>query len=113
MLPAHFIGIVCGLTSAIVWGGGDFMGGLAARRTHQFQVVVLAAFSGAAIFLPFAILLEEPFPSAASLAWSAAAGVSGAVGIAAFVRTRVSLITVAPLVPVLLTALGQVLVDPS
>ena len=86
MLPAHFIGIVCGLTSAIVWGGGDFMGGLAARRTHQFQVVVLAAFSGAAIFLPFAILLEEPFPSAASLAWSAAAGVSGAVGIAAFYR---------------------------
>ena len=72
------------MTSAIVWGGGDFLGGMATRRIHQFQVVVLAALSGAAIFLPFAILLGEPVPSPLSLAWSAAAGVSGAVGVAAF-----------------------------
>ena len=72
------------MTSAIVWGGGDFLGGMATRRIHQFQVVVLAALSGAAIFLPFAILLGEPVPSPSSLAWSAAAGVSGAVGVAAF-----------------------------
>lgn len=86
MLPADLIGILSGLTSAIVWGGGDFLGGLATRRIHQFQVVVLAALTGAAIFLPFAILLNEPIPSASSLAWSAAAGVSGAVGVAAFYR---------------------------
>jgi drug/metabolite transporter (DMT)-like permease len=38
------------------------------------------------IFFPLAILLEEPVPSPASLAWSAAAGLSGAIGIAAFYR---------------------------
>src|SRR3990172_5109881 len=86
MLPSHLLGILYGLTSAVVWGSGDFVGGLAARRIHQFQVVALAALVGAAIFVPFAILLNEPVPSTASLAWSAAAGISGAVGVAAFYR---------------------------
>jgi len=86
MFPSHLLGILSGLTSAVVWGSGDFVGGLAARRIHQFQVVALAALVGAAIFVPFAILLNEPVPSTASLAWSAAAGISGAVGVAAFYR---------------------------
>ena len=86
MFPSDFLGILSGLTSALVWGSGDFVGGLAARRIHPFQVVALAALVGAAIFVPFAVLLKEPVPSTASLAWSAAAGISGAIGVAAFYR---------------------------
>ncbi len=86
MFPSDLLGILSGLTSAIVWGSGDFVGGLAARKIPQFQVVALAALVGAAIFVPFAILLKEPVPSTASLAWSAAAGISGAIGVAAFYR---------------------------
>lgn len=83
MQPAPFLGAISGLTAALCWGSGDFIGGLATRRIRQYQVVALAAVSGLVIFIPAAVLRRELIPSAASMAWALAAGFSGAVGVAA------------------------------
>jgi len=81
-----FLGIAYGLTSAVVWGTGDFLGGLAARRSAPFQVLTLAAMSSLVVLLPLVGLTGEAFPSAATIGWSFAAGLSGAVGIVALYR---------------------------
>lgn len=86
MLPSNLLGVLFALTSAFVWGGGDFSGGYAARRSHPFQVLALSALSGIAILFAFAIVRGEALPSPTSIAWALAAGVSGALGIAALYR---------------------------
>lgn len=86
MLSAQLIGILAGLASAFIWGSGDFAGGLAARQGRHFQVVTLSALAGLVLLIPAALLRGETLPSPASLAWSWAAGFSGAAGIAALYR---------------------------
>jgi drug/metabolite transporter (DMT)-like permease len=65
----------------MVWGSGDFVGGAATRRSHQFQVLALSALSGI-VLLTMLAWIFEPLPSRANAAWAAAAGLAGAVGIA-------------------------------
>jgi drug/metabolite transporter (DMT)-like permease len=83
MIPANPFGIISGLASALVWGTGDFVGGVAARRASQFKVVALSALAGLSVLIPAAVLAGETSPSGRTIAWSLAAGISGAVGIAA------------------------------
>ncbi len=86
-MPASSLsGILLALVSAIVWGSGDFSGGYASRRQSQFQVLALAAFSGLVVLIIAALIWHEGFPSPAGMLWAAAAGLSGALGIAAFYR---------------------------
>jgi drug/metabolite transporter (DMT)-like permease len=70
----------------VIWGSGDFAGGLAARRSHQFQVLAVSALSGVVMLLLCGAVRHESWPPASSLAWAAAAGVSGAGGIASLYR---------------------------
>jgi uncharacterized membrane protein len=79
-------GLISALASALVWGSGDFAGGLASRRSTQFQVVGVASLSGLLALALIAIVLDEPIPSGTSLGWAAAAGISGAAGMAALYR---------------------------
>jgi drug/metabolite transporter (DMT)-like permease len=79
-------GLISALASALVWGSGDFAGGLASRRSTQFQVVGVASLSGLLALALIAIVLHEPIPSRTSLGWAAAAGISGAAGMAALYR---------------------------
>lgn len=74
------------MLSAIIWGCGDFSGGVAARRHDPFQVLALAAISGSAILIILMLLNAEPIPTLEDILWSTAAGVSGAMGIAALYR---------------------------
>lgn len=74
-------GILLALISAMVWGSGDFVGGAATRRSHQFQVLALSALSGI-VLLTLLAWLFETVPSRANAAWAAAAGLAGAIGIA-------------------------------
>ena len=83
LLPASLLGVLFALTSAVVWGGGDFTGGLATRRSSPFHVLALASLSGMAVLLVCVLLWRESFPSWRTVLWSALAGASGAVGIAA------------------------------
>lgn len=77
------IGILSALASAFVWGSGDFVGGRATRRVPQFQVVALTSLSGLLILFLAAVLRREPFPAPTTIGWACAAGLSGAVGVAA------------------------------
>jgi drug/metabolite transporter (DMT)-like permease len=91
----------------VVWGSGDFAGGFAARRSHQFQVLALSALSGITMLLACAALWREALPPTSSLGWALAAGLSGAIGIAALYRGLAigSAATVAPTAAVITAAL--------
>lgn len=82
----HLIGALLALASAAVWGSGDFSGGLAARRSDAYQVLVQSALAGALMLIALSVALAEPWPSARDSAWASLAGVSGAVGIASLYR---------------------------
>ena len=86
MLPADLSGILLALTSAFIWGAGDFSGGFAARRDNQYKVLALAALSGIAVLLAAATLRGESLPSPDSTLWAILAGASGGLGLAALYR---------------------------
>ncbi len=110
MITVDLIGIFFALTSAAVWGSGDFSGGLASRRCHPFQVLVMSSLSGMVILVVFAVLWRETLPPAASVFWAALAGLSGAVGVAALYRALSvgNAAAVAPLAAVVSAALPVV-----
>ena len=74
------------LLSAASWGGGDFAGGLAAKRTSVFRVVAIAHAFGLALMLLMALAVGEHVPPRGDLAWGAVAGIAGAFGIAALYK---------------------------
>jgi drug/metabolite transporter (DMT)-like permease len=86
MLPANIIGVILALTCAIIWGAGDFSGGQAARKSHQYQVLFLAAFSGIIALILCALLWGEDFPTRSGFLWGFLAGAAGALGMAALYR---------------------------
>ena len=75
--------VTFGLLSALIWGAGDFFGGLATRRARPFSVVLVAEVAGALLLALTALLLAQPAPSTVDLGWSAGAGLAGAVGLLA------------------------------
>jgi drug/metabolite transporter (DMT)-like permease len=74
------------LLAAAAWGGGDFSGGLAAKRASVFRVVAVAHFCGLLSCLLMALVFHEPIPPFTTLAWGGIAGFVGAFGIAALYR---------------------------
>jgi len=65
--------------SALLFGGGDFMGGIAARRAAATQVTAFSCLAAIAV-----LALGMPFvpgaPTGADIAWGAATGVCSAAG---------------------------------
>jgi drug/metabolite transporter (DMT)-like permease len=80
------LGVLSALASSAVWGAGDFLGGIATRRIHQLYVVALSAISGIALLLVCRMIVQEPLPQAADVAWATAAGASGGFGIGMLYR---------------------------
>jgi drug/metabolite transporter (DMT)-like permease len=80
------VAVVLALSSAVVYGASDFLGGLASRRTSVFGVVALSQVVGLAALLVLLPWLGGPV-DAADLGWGAAAGVAGATGLVVFFRT--------------------------
>ena len=74
------------LLAAASWGGGDFSGGLAAKRGNVFRIVAAAHAIGFASMLVMAWLTHETVPPRADLLWGAFAGLVGAFGIAALYK---------------------------
>jgi drug/metabolite transporter (DMT)-like permease len=79
----HVMVIVLGLAAAVLYGSGDFLGGLAARRAHVLAVLTLAEGAGAAVALAAAATSPGP-PSLAGLAWGTGAGLIGGLGLIIF-----------------------------
>ena len=76
-------GVVSGLASALSFGVGDFAGGLASRRASGLAVAALAQLVGTLLLAGLIVLIHPGLPDRGSLAIGVAAGLSGAVGVAA------------------------------
>lgn len=86
MTGSEFAPIALGLASAALWGAGDFCGGYTSKRTHVYSVVISSQIVGWLIFLVIALLSGEVPPPADQLAYSAVAGLAGAIGCIALYR---------------------------
>jgi uncharacterized membrane protein len=75
-----------GLASAAAWGGGDFCGGLAAKRSPLLGVLALAYATGVVLVGAAALLAGEPAPGLPALGFAAGAGLAGTIGLAALYR---------------------------
>jgi drug/metabolite transporter (DMT)-like permease len=74
------------LAAAAVWGGGDFSGGIAAKRASVFRVVAVAHAFGLLLMLVLTWAGGEHVPPPVALAWGAVTGITGAFGIAALYK---------------------------
>ncbi|TKJ19928.1 EamA family transporter [Blastococcus sp. CCUG 61487] len=77
--------VVLALSSAVVYGASDFLGGLASRRAPVHGVVAVSQVAGVTALLVLLPWLGGPV-SGADLAWGAASGVAGAAGLLVFFR---------------------------
>jgi drug/metabolite transporter (DMT)-like permease len=75
--------ILLGLAAAVLYGSGDFLGGMAARRAHVLMVLILAEGAGAAVALAAAAISPTP-ASLVGLAWGTGAGLIGGLGLIVF-----------------------------
>lgn len=74
-------GIVLSLLAAAVYGAGDFVGGLAARRVSALFVVGVGQVVGLVGLATLSLLLPAERLREADLWWGAASGLSTAIGI--------------------------------
>jgi drug/metabolite transporter (DMT)-like permease len=70
------------IASAAFYGAADFAGGLATRRAAAIPVVLLSQASGLVLLALILPLLPPSSPTGPDLAWGAAAGLTGGVGVA-------------------------------
>lgn len=74
--------VLLALASALVYGGGDFCGGLASRRAPVLTVAIGAQLVGALGLAVVVLVMPPELLRAADVAWGTAAGVAGSVGLA-------------------------------
>ncbi|HSJ54276.1 MAG TPA: EamA family transporter [Anaerolineae bacterium] len=77
------LSVALGLASALTWGAGDFCGGLAARRSPVYGVVLVSQFVGLGLLAALAFFLAEPLPPVGDLLLAGTAGLAGGVGLLA------------------------------
>lgn len=99
-----------GLLSALTWGAGDFTGGVVSRRAGSYKVAFYAEAFGLILLLAVQVFVREPLPLWPELAWSAAAGLLGSVGLLLLFRSLVEgKMSIAAPVSALLSAVLPVL----
>lgn len=103
MITIEFTAILLGLASAIGWGVGDFSGGVAAKRTGEYLVVFIMNLFGVGVIAAAILIFGEQMPPPRDLLFAVLAGMSGAVGLAAFLRglSQGDMASVAPLTAVI------------
>lgn len=79
-------GVPAGILSALSFGAGDFAGAVAARRAGAVIVVAGAHGVGLVALLLAALVLRPALPSLDGILIGLAAGVAGAIGLAALYR---------------------------
>jgi drug/metabolite transporter (DMT)-like permease len=103
--------VLLGLLAALSWGGSDFLGGLASKRSSAVLVVAAAEVIGMALMTAAALGLREAWPSPLECLW---AGVAGTVGLGGIFLLYTSLSTekmgvVAPLAGVVAAGVASAL----
>ena len=98
------------LLSAASWGAADFAGGITTRLSSSVVAVLLTQGVGLGLAAILLVASAEPMPSQEALAWAAAAGVSGALGLAFFylALSRGTMGLVAPLTALLAAAVPAI-----
>jgi drug/metabolite transporter (DMT)-like permease len=80
------LGIALALMSALTWGTGDFLGGIAARRFALPWVLAATACGGLLLGGVLSLASGDALPAGRDLALAAIAGVAGVGALAAFYR---------------------------
>jgi drug/metabolite transporter (DMT)-like permease len=75
------LSILYGILSAATWGAGDFIGGIASKRTAPTRVLFLAEFAGMIPFTLLALVLREPMPPLVDLLIGAGSSLLGLMGL--------------------------------
>jgi drug/metabolite transporter (DMT)-like permease len=75
--------VLLGLAAAVLYGSGDFLGGMATRRAHVLTVLTLVETAGVIVALAAAVVSGGP-ASLPGLAWGFSAGVIGGLGLIIF-----------------------------
>ncbi len=68
------------IASSLVYGVADFLGGMGSRRAHVFTVTAWFQLTGVAFLVGYALLAPGETRTA-DLAWAAASGVAGGLGV--------------------------------
>ena len=87
-MPAvpHFATATYGLAAVLAWGTSDFLGGYATRRANAFLFTTIVNLGGLFLVGTLALATRAPLPSARSVAWVVAGGLSGGASLAIFYR---------------------------
>ena len=75
--------VLLGLAAAVLYGGGDFLGGMATRRAHVLSVLMLVETAAVIVAVAAAVILGGP-ASLPGLAWGFSAGAIGGLGLIIF-----------------------------
>jgi drug/metabolite transporter (DMT)-like permease len=78
--------VLLGLAAAVLYGSGDFLGGMATRRAHVLTVLTLVETAGVIVALAAAAIWpgQASQASLAGAAWGASAGLAGGLGLIVF-----------------------------
>ena len=74
------MGILLGLTAALLYGGSDFGGGLASRRFGPVRVTVIGSAVSTVLAWAALIVSGGPGPDVRAIAWGLASGLAGGAG---------------------------------
>lgn len=99
--------VLLALGSAVTFGVADFLGGLASRRATPWTVVVGSQFVGGLVLVLLLPVLPDVTLVWQDLAWGAAAGIAGAIGLTQFFRA-LSLGTMSVVAPISAVVTGGV-----
>ena len=72
------------LLAAVLWGAGDFSGGLATRRASPLQIIVLAHGADVILLALLAFAVHSPFASTSALGWGLASGLVNGIALSCF-----------------------------
>ena len=102
--------VLLALSTSLLFGVGDFLGGIATRRDSAYAVTGTSHLLAVVLLGVAMLFLPTPHPTQMDLAWGAASGLSGVVGVmslfAALAVGRMSI--VAPVVAALSAALPAI-----
>jgi drug/metabolite transporter (DMT)-like permease len=74
------------LAAALMWGAGDFFGGISTRQIGVLAVLALSEAVGLVGVALWIVLAGDPFPGVGKLLPAVAGGVAGVIGLAALYR---------------------------
>jgi drug/metabolite transporter (DMT)-like permease len=80
------LGVALALASSVVWGSADFLGGLQSRLRGVFAVLLWSQLTAAVLGAVLVLVVRDPAPHLAAVAWAGGGGALGITALGAFYR---------------------------